>query len=206
MENRGQIKMLSLANYDAIMFDLDGTLVDTLALHYQAYAEVLNLRGLTLEKSDFLELVGPPAAQAIPLFVEAAGGDSRKLDIATLHKEKKARFSEILTRQKLEILPAFQLVRSVKPPQLKALVTSGNSKGAQAILANLGCSDLFDTIITGDDVLTGKPDPEPYVMAANRLNVMPQKCLALEDTADGLASARAAGMAVLDVTEIDNIS
>ena len=195
--------MILNAGYHAIMFDLDGTLVDTMPLHYRAYARVFSSRGWELDFAVFMNLIGPPAREVIPLFVRAAGGESDEKKVAQLHEEKKAVFHENLSKEIITVLPAAQFLNTIEPTQKIALVTSGNRQGAEAILSACGWENRFDVTVTGDDVTCGKPDPEPYLLAAQKLHLAPEKCLAFEDTADGLASARAAGMDVVDVASID---
>lgn len=188
-------------DFDAIMFDLDGTLVDTMPLHYQAYAEVFRARGLHLKQADYDALVGPPAADVIGLFVVAAGGDRDAFEWTELHAEKKAVFEHRLTSTALTLLPAARLLDAATGRVPCALVSSGNRRGVGAIVAALNWTDRFAATISGDDVTHGKPHPEPYLLAAQALGVVPGRCAALEDTAAGLASARAAGMAAFDVTQ-----
>ena len=195
--------MISIANYQAILFDLDGTLVDTMPLHYAAYAGALQSRGLTLDWVGFMNLIGPPAKDAIPLFVKSAGGNCDALEVAKIHNEKKVIFSRNLEEQVLKILPAARFLSEIKNWQLSALVTSGNRLGAKAILEKLNWAGRFDTVVTGDDVTCGKPDPEPFLLAAKRLNVLPARCIVFEDTIDGVVSARTAGMTVVNVTEVE---
>ena len=195
--------MISIANYEAILFDLDGTLVDTMPLHYAAYAGALQTRGLTLDWVEFMNLIGPPAKEVIPLFVKCAGGYCDTLEVAKIHNEKKEIFSRILQGHVLKILPAARFLPAIKHWQSSALVTSGNRRGAEAILEKLNWDSRFDTVVTGDDVTCGKPDPEPFLLAAKRLDVLPARCIVFEDTTDGVASARAAGMAVVNVTEVE---
>jgi HAD superfamily hydrolase (TIGR01509 family) len=187
-------------HFDALMFDLDGTLVDTMPLHYEAYAEVLRTRGLNLEWSDFSALVGPPAGEVIGLFVAAAGGNRNAFDAKQIHAEKKAAFERRLTRAELTLLPAANLLEAAAGKLPCALVSSGNRHGVDAIIAALGWGSRFAVTITGDDVTRGKPDPEPYRLAAKALGIAAGRCAALEDTEAGLASARAAGMIAFDVT------
>ena len=195
--------MISIGNYQAILFDLDGTLVDTMPLHYAAYAGALQARGLTLDWVGFMNLIGPPAKDAIPLFVKSAGGNCDALEVAKIHSEKKEIFARNLEEQVLKILPAARFLSEIKNWQSSALVTSGNRLGAKAILEKLNWADRFDTVVTGDDVTCGKPDPEPFLLAAKRLNVLPARCIVFEDTIDGVVSARTAGMAVVNVTEVE---
>ena len=80
-----------------------------------------------------------------------------------------------------------------------ALASSGSRPGITTMLDRLGWSDVFEVIVTGEDVDHGKPAPDPFLLAADKLGVPPAECVAFEDTDDGVASATAAGMLVLDV-------
>lgn len=192
--------------FDALLFDLDGTLVNTLHIHYQAYANVLALRKVTLSRKTFLSLIGAPAREAIPKFVGAAGSTFTDEEIGRIHTEKKIEFQVLLASHQLETLPAAQFLLNFGSSKPCALVTSGNRHGMDLILASLGWRDLFQVIVTGDDVIRGKPDPEPYLRAAADLGIAPSRCLVFEDSPDGLVAARAAGMMAIDVTELSGAS
>lgn len=191
-----------LFRYDALLFDLDGTLVDTMPLHHRAYAEVFAARGAELTLADYMAAVGAPARQAIPVMLRSAGVSSTPPDeVLTIHRDKKTAFARILRSSTPSTLPASKLLQAVTGDKKLALVSSGNRDGVLAILAAMGWTGLFGAIISGDDVINGKPDPEPYLKAAATLGVAPARCLVLEDAEAGLASGRAAGMSVIDVTQ-----
>jgi mannitol-1-/sugar-/sorbitol-6-phosphatase len=101
----------------------------------------------------------------------------------------------------VEPLEATALVLDAPDHIRIAVVTSGNRQGATAIVAAIGLKERGSFIISGDDVTHGKPDPEPYARAAEQFGIAPARCLVLEDHPDGIASAKAAGMTVIDVTE-----
>lgn len=188
--------------FDAWLCDLDGTLAATMALHHRAYAAVFARYGGTLTRAGFDAHVGPPARVTIPLFARAAGLAPDTLpDTSTLHAAKKAELDTLVAAGAVEPLEAAELVRTAPDHIRIAVVTSGNRQGASAIVAAIGLKDRVSFIISGDDVAHGKPDPEPYARAAERLGIAPERCLVLEDHPDGIASARAAGMTVIDVTE-----
>lgn len=187
--------------FDALFFDLDGTLVETMSLHGRAYAEVFASYGYKLELADYLALVGPPARVAIPLFAAAAGVSNVNGDlILRIHAEKKRRFSEILAIDSPQALAATGLLKRYKCSKPLALVSSGNRDGVEAILRAMGWNEMFDAVISGDDVSQGKPHSEPYLTAAQAIGVLPARCIAFEDTEAGVRSALAAGMNVVDVT------
>jgi HAD superfamily hydrolase (TIGR01509 family) len=186
--------------YEALLFDLDGTLIDTMPLHYRAYAEVLSQRGLRLAEADFMSAIGEPARKAIPRFLKLAGINAvADSEIVAIHEEKKQAFDHFLATAKLVPLPAASLLTAAKGRKKLGLVSSGNRRGVIALLSAMQWGHVFDVVISGDDVTRGKPDAEPYLAAAALLNVDPINCLVLEDTKLGLEAGVAAGMAVIDV-------
>jgi HAD superfamily hydrolase (TIGR01509 family) len=192
-----------IGKFAALLFDLDGTLVDTMPLHYKSYAQVLAQRGLKLSETDFMANIGAPARKAIPSFLEAAGMRAASAaDVAAIHAEKKRAFERFLAEDPPVPLAAAALLDAGRGRKKLALVSSGNREGVMALLAAMRWNNVFDVVISGDDVARGKPDPEPYLAAAAALNVAPRDCLVLEDTEAGFASGRAAGMTVLDVSKL----
>jgi HAD superfamily hydrolase (TIGR01509 family) len=194
---------LFVDRYDALLFDLDGTLIDTMPLHYQAYAEALGRRGLRLDQDDFMSAIGEPARKAIPRFLKLAGaGAVADGEVVLIHEEKKQIFERSLVTAHLVPLQAATLLMAAKDRRKLGLVSSGNRPGVTALLAAMKWHGIFDVIISGDDVMKGKPDSEPYLAAAGFLGVDPKKCLVLEDTGSGLQAGFAAGMSVLDVRRL----
>jgi beta-phosphoglucomutase-like phosphatase (HAD superfamily) len=192
---------IDLRSFEALLFDLDGTLVDTMSLHYRSYAKVFAARGFYLSEQDYLSRVGPPAAQVIPLFCKAVGMPNVLPDeVIRIHTEKKVTFGRLLDVTPPPLLPAASLLKGFRTGQRRALVSSGNSQGVHQIIAAAGWQNLFDCIISGDDVAHGKPHPEPYLSAASLLGVRCGRCVVLEDTQAGIDSAIAAGMHVIDVS------
>lgn len=192
----------ALDRFDALLFDLDGTLVDTMPLHGRAYSDVFARRGHHFTMADYTANVGPPARIAVPAFAAAAGmGDIDESLVNMLHREKKTRFKEILSDQQAPTLPASKLLLRYHGIKKLALVSSGNRDGVQAILETMGWRNYFDTVISGDDCTNGKPHPDPYLIAARAMNVAPDLSMVFEDTSSGIEAARAAGMSVIDVTK-----
>ena len=193
---------VDLSVYDALLFDLDGTLVDTMPLHGLAYASVFDARGHRFTMDDYLANVGPPARIAIPAFAAAAGmGEIDDAMIAALHAEKKAHFKTVLRQEKAPALIASHLLARYAGTIPMALVSSGNRDGVEAILETMAWRPHFGAVVSGDDVAQGKPHAEPYLAGAALLDVAPARCLVFEDTPVGIASGLAAGMTVIDVTQ-----
>lgn len=191
-----------LDSFEAIMFDLDGTLADTMGLQFQAYANALGEWGGTLTQRVFDDVVGGPASETIPQFIAQAGIRGPLPTPLEVHATKKRALDKLLVDASVPSLAAAELVRHCQTTHRLAVVTSGNRHGAEGLLTRLFGTPLpFEVVITGDDVTLGKPDPEPYILAAQRMNLSPSSCLVLEDHPAGIASAKAARMAVVDVTE-----
>ncbi len=190
------------ASPSGLLFDLDGTLVDTLPLHYEAYRRVFEGHGLTLSWDGFVRHAPSPAAVSIPNFVWAAGGDPGALpSTPILHRAKKAAFAEMMLDTRPARLPASDLFEGALAAGTPVgIVTSGNRHGVTVILRQCGWFDPLEVLITGDDVERGKPHPEPYLRGAEALGIDPTACVAFEDTATGITSARDAGMLVVDVS------
>lgn len=178
----------------ALLVDLDGTLVDTADANFAAYAEALGEVGVAVDRAVFDQVAtGRHWCQFLPVLLGDSGADpagiaARKQDI---YPALAAR-----TRPNHALL---DLVVAARATHRLGLVTSASRPSVTAVLAAHGLETLFDTIVTGSDVAEPKPSPEPYLLAAARLGVRPDRCLAVEDSDVGIESARRAGMAVLRV-------
>jgi HAD superfamily hydrolase (TIGR01509 family) len=180
----------------AFLFDFDGTLVDTMPFHYQAYKRVFASVGLSLSEHHFYSCIGGKATDTIKLFLN---GQTSPLSITELHQRKKDLLEEIINENEIPQLETSKLIETLKPFFTIGLVSSGSSRGINQMLDKLGWGEVFDAVVTGDDVIRGKPHPEPYITIAEILKINPINCLVFEDTDDGIKSAELAGMKVFDV-------
>ena len=184
----------------AIFFDLDGTLIDTMNLHYRAYHETFKELGGYLSREDFDFHSGPPATITIPLFANACGLKlSGNDEIKNIHAKKKEIFENFLSDSSLPLLPAVDIMIEWFGKVPVSVVTSGNARGAAAILRASGIFHYANAIITADDVKRGKPHPEPYLLALAQSNVDPRRSVAFEDHNNGIQSATLARLDVVDV-------
>jgi beta-phosphoglucomutase-like phosphatase (HAD superfamily) len=182
----------------ALIFDLDGTLVDTMPLHYEAYRRVLAECGVALTWDWFRRSVGGAAREVIPRLLD--GHDPRQ-DIGTIHRRKLALVAELLQQSPPRALELAKLLPVFRSHFKLALASSGARSGVRGILRTMGWESTFDVVLTGDDVVRGKPAPDQFLLAAARLNVVPGACLVFEDTDAGVFAAEAAGMAIFDVRQ-----
>ncbi|MEV8543761.1 HAD-IA family hydrolase [Streptomyces sp. NPDC051572] len=178
----------------AVLFDMDGTLVDTERLWWEAVEQVA---GRTLTDADQPEVLGRPVEHTADWLARATGGSAADL-AAALHREFAARVrTGIVPRPgALDLLDA--LARDGVPT---ALVTASPRAVADTVLDALGAS-RFAVSVTADDTGRTKPAPDPYLAACRALGVDPAACVAVEDTQTGVSSAEAAGCAVLAVPSL----
>lgn len=186
----------SLTSFDAVLFDFDGTLVDTMPLHYEAYRRAFAEMGLELTHEDFYGRIGGTGLETIPLFL---GGRPSPWSVVEIHQRKKAILLSLLDETELRRLPTAHLLPLLKGRVPMAVATSGARIGVEKMLRRLDWGSYFAAVVTAEDVPRGKPAPDLFLAAAARLNVPADKCLAFEDTDDGVAAATAAGAVVIDV-------
>jgi HAD superfamily hydrolase (TIGR01509 family) len=181
--------------YSAIIFDLDGVIIDSEALHNAAVAAALQERGVILPQSIFEEFLGIPDA----VFLEHASQTylAGSVGAETLLADKQRIF--LATQDQVQSIPgAVDFIRSLRPQvEALALVTSSLRQNQELAFAKFGLSPHFDVVVTAEDVTHAKPHPEPYLTAVVRLGRPADECLVIEDSLHGIASARAAGCRTL---------
>ncbi len=180
-------------DFDAYIFDCDGTLADTMPLHYKAWTQALAVYGATFPEELFYEFGGIPTVRIVELLNERFGYTMPPAQAAA---EKEELFITLIpqTQPITTIVEIARRFHGVKP---MAVASGGHRAIVQRTLEALGILSWFDAIIGSEDYLHGKPAPDPYLQAAARLGVDPKRCLAFEDTQTGVASAAAAGMATV---------
>lgn len=184
-------------DFAGYIFDLDGTLVDTMPLHYAAWREALRRGGLgrDLEEDYFYSLGGVPTRLVAQRVGEHYGVE---LDAAKVEHVKEGIFLDRLREAKL-ITPVVAFARRVAKTHPVAVVTGGMPEVAQQTLKRTGLDTLFRIVVTPADVPSGrgKPAPDMFLLAARRMGVAPERCLVFEDAEPGIVGARAAGMQVV---------
>ena len=183
--------------FSAVIFDCDGTLVNSMPAHFQAWCEALAQFGAAnvLAEDVFYAMGGRPTKDIV---IELNAEYGLKLDPSRVALAKREAFLRKLHHVEL-IDEVADYARSLRGKVPMAIATGGSRFVIEKTLQIVGVSDWFDEVITSDDVANGKPAPDIYIEAARRLGVSPLKCLALEDAPAGVDAARAAGMTVLEI-------
>lgn len=183
--------------YEAILFDFDGVLVDSEPIHYQCWTEILAPFGIDLKWSTFAEhCIGITDRKLLEFLASRADPplDVEKLMLEYPRKKElfRSRMGAVGVATDIH-----ELVTELRPDYKLAVVTSSHLREVSPVLELSGLLPLLDTIVHGGEVKHHKPDPEPYLLALERLQV--KRALAIEDSKAGIAAARAAGCDVVEI-------
>ena len=178
-----------------LVFDCDGTIADTMPLHYQAWVQALGEFGVEFPEALFYEMAGVPTATIIEILNDRHG---HNMPVQETADYKESLYIKLIP-QVIPIDPVVKLVHQYYGQLPMAVATGGGRAVVSKTLNALSLLDRFQAIVTADDVKHGKPAPDIFLEAARQLNVPPELCCAFEDGEAGLTSARAAGMTVIDI-------
>ena len=181
-----------------LIFDFDGTLADTMPLHWQAWQVVTERHGIDFTEERFYAWGGKPSREILRLLADEQG---LGIDPLAVSKEKEAAY--------LPLVPGVQPVQPVLEIALEhhgkiplAVASGGSRRNIEQVLNHLEIRHLFAAIVASEDVANQKPAPDIFLEAARRIGVPPEFCRAYEDTDLGMAAIRAAGMDAVDVREL----
>jgi HAD superfamily hydrolase (TIGR01509 family) len=181
-------------DFAGYIFDLDGTLVDTMPLHYRAWDQAMRAVGLNapLDEELFYSLGGVPTKRVAELIAAHYG---LKIDPHTVFDHKEALFLELQKDAKL-IEPVVEIARRMSLTHPVSIASGGPRVIVRGMLELTGLASLFnyDRVITPEDVEHGKPAPDMFLLAAKRMGVAPEQCLVFEDAEPGMRAAEGAGM------------
>lgn len=194
---RQKILKLKLPNgpFKAYLFDCDGTIADSMPLHYVAWRNVLAQWGCEFDEEIFYAWGGMPVTEIISTLNQRHGLAMPVEEVS--RRKEEAYYASLPQLQAVpEVLEHIEDQFGLIP---FAVVSGSTRDSVVALLESLKILDRFDTLVCAGDYAKSKPDPEPFLTAARRLGVAPESCLVFEDTAMGIEAATAAGMASVKV-------
>ncbi|CAG9295994.1 beta-phosphoglucomutase family hydrolase [Celerinatantimonas diazotrophica] len=185
--------------YAALIFDMDGTVIDSLPAHQRAWEQILAKYQIPYTAKVMNHLNGWPALQTVNFLCSRA--QIENLDNVQISAEKEALYQQ-LAPQMVKITPVIDIVKKYTGKKPIALGTGASTSEATNLLSHLGITELFDHIVGSDQVEKHKPAPDTFLRCAKLLNVPSDQCIVFEDAQAGFDAAQAAGMAHFDVRAI----
>ena len=184
--------------YQAFIFDMDGTLVDSVDRHDRIWSQVLTDFKIPFTYERMLALGGVPSLQTVEILAYEAG---LNIDCLAVAEAKEQLFAKMGFKG-LQLTPLLQVAQHYAGIKPMAIGTGANGSEAKAVLNHFGILELFDSLVCADMVTNPKPAPDTFLICAANLQVAPEQCLVFEDADAGIAAAQAGGMAVVDVRQL----
>jgi len=183
---------------DGVLFDMDGVLVDSYAPHLESWRRLAAELGAAVTEPQFAGTFGRTSREIIGILF---GTDRDEADVRRLDARKEAIYRD-LVRGRVPAMPgAVDLLRSLHAEGFRAAIgSSGPAENVALIVQEMELNGLIDARVTGADVLRGKPDPQVFLLAAQRLKLPPSRCAVVEDAPVGIQAARAAGCVAIALT------
>ena len=182
----------------AVLWDLDGTLIDSEGYHWSSWLEALSHEGLRLTREQFRTTFGQRNDRILRGWL---GPDAPDEQIRRIGDAKEAAYRRLMREGGLAGIPGASewIDRLASRGWRQAIASSAPRLNVEAVLDVLGWHGRFDAIVTAEDVSRGKPDPEVFLVAAKRLHTEPFACIVVEDAAAGIQAAHAAGMRAIGI-------
>lgn len=184
--------------YDGLIFDMDGTLADTMPTHFIAWSRSMAEQGIEFGEERFYALGGVPAPVIVDMLAREQG---KTVDAHAVADAKEALFMELMEDVQ-PVLPVRAIAEFHREHIPMAVATGSPRWMAEKILGALEIRDWFGAVVGADDVANPKPAPDTYLKAAELIGVAPERCHAFEDTEPGMQAARNAGMEVVDINTL----
>ncbi|EPX1413190.1 fructose-1-phosphate/6-phosphogluconate phosphatase [Cronobacter sakazakii] len=181
--------------YDGLIFDMDGTILDTEPTHRKAWRDVLGRYGMQFDEQAMVALNGSPTWRIAQAVIELNQVDLCPHELA---REKNAAVQAMLL-DTVRPLPLIDVVKAWHGRRPMAVGTGSESTMAEALLTHLGLRHYFTAVVAADHVQHHKPAPDTFLRCATLMGVAPEKCVVFEDADFGLEAARLAGMDAVDV-------
>jgi HAD superfamily hydrolase (TIGR01509 family) len=183
----------------AVLWDMDGTLVDSEEFHWISWRDTMMKEGVAITHEQFLSSFGQRNDSIVPRWVGAAATSER---VERIGNAKEELYRDLIRKNGISPLPgvASWVQRLHKQGWLQAIASSAPRRNVEVILEALAAVHCFQGIVSAEDVSRGKPDPGVYLTAASRVGASPDKCVVVEDSAAGIEGARRAGMRSIGVS------
>ena len=190
----------------AVIFDLDGVLTDTIEPHYQSWRILTQEIGVPFNREINERLRGRSRPDSLDIILGDRTGEFPADRKAELLRRKNELFLDLIASMSAaDLYPGVGALLAELQRRDVPLAVASSSRNSAFILERLGIRDRFRTVVDANEVPQSKPHPRVYLLAAERLGVPPERCIAIEDGASGVAAARAAGMTVIGVGPIENV-
>lgn len=183
----------------AVLWDMDGTLVDSEEFHWIAWQQAMSSEGIAITHEQFLASFGQRNDSIIPRWLGSASTPERVVSIGNTKEEL---YRDLVRKKGISALPG--VARWTKQLQeegwLQAIASAAPRANVDVVLEALKATRRFQAIVSAEDVHRGKPDPEVYLTAASRVGASPERCIVVEDAVAGVEGARNAGMRSIGIS------
>lgn len=189
-------------NIKGIIFDLDGVIVSTDHFHYLAWKRLADEEGIYFDENINNRLRGVSRMESLEIILENANRTYSEEEKKELAQRKNNYYVDFLSNlASKDILPnVMSTLEALKKKNIKIAIGS-SSKNTPIILKMIGLSDYFDAIADGNDIKKSKPDPEVFLIACERLNLIPKECMVIEDAKAGIDAAKLGGMIAVSISD-----
>jgi len=185
-------------NKKAVIWDMDGVIVDTAQYHHKGWQIVFRKRGANYTEEDFRRNTGKRSDTIIK---SVLGRKIEQGEIMAIIREKDKNFRQLMGQNIRPLPGVLKLITSLKEHKFKiAIASSAPMENIQLITQSLKIHNCFDTIVSGWEVMKGKPDPQTFLLAAEKLGVEAENCIVIEDAISGVTASKRAGIRCIAVT------
>jgi beta-phosphoglucomutase len=194
---------IPIKDFEAVIFDMDGTMVNNTAHHQQAWQEYLKKHGVNLSDEEFHKKISGKKNDHIAKLI--FGDEASPEDIKRVGDDKEALYRELYKDEIEEVSGLSEFINKLQDLEIPiAIATTAPLLNRKFLLSSLGLEGRFKTILGDEHVAKGKPDPEIYLSTAKSLEVKPEKCLVFDDSLPGARAAKSAGMTVVALLTSQN--
>ncbi|MFA5309589.1 MAG: HAD family phosphatase [Dehalococcoidales bacterium] len=189
---------MSDARLEAVIWDMDGVIADTADYHYRAWQDIFRERGVAFSLADFMPFFGRRHDSIVKF---ALGDGLTPEEIKAVSDKKQALYRRLVARNVIPLPGAVTLIKALNQNHIKSAIgTSAVPDNVDVILRGMGIENSFQAIAYGTEVAEGKPSPQIFLLAAQKLGAEPAGCVVIEDAIAGVAGAKSAGMKCVAVT------